>query len=57
MPATLLKRDFNIVFSCEISCVFSEHLLLETPLDGCVCSFVTDPPYQDAVTFGLEQND
>ena len=34
-PATLLKSPFDMGVLLYICCMFSEHLFLGTPLDGC----------------------
>ena len=37
--ATLLKSHFGIGILLQICCIFSEHLFLRTPLDGCFCAY------------------
>ena len=34
----LLKLHFGMGVLLQICCIFSEHLFLRTPLDGCFCS-------------------
>ena len=35
--ATLLKSHFGMGIFVQICCIFSEHLFLKTPLEGCFC--------------------
>ena len=35
--ATLLKSHFVMGVLLQVSCIFSEHFFLRTPLDGCFC--------------------
>ena len=44
---TLLKSHFGMGVLLYICCIFSEHLFLKTPVDGCFCSVKKNLPYQN----------
>ena len=40
--ATLLKPHFGMGVLLQICCIFSQHLFLRTPLEGCFCKLIYD---------------
>ena len=70
--ATSLKSHFSMGVFLQICCIFSKHLFLWTPLDGCLGSppevflekgvlkicrkFTREHPYQSAISINLQSN-